>query len=767
VILLRKSLRDVRAMGIRALLMVLVVGVGLGAACGIRLALDDVRATRDAFYANQHLADLDVRLSGFVAPDTLLARARSAGAPVAETRLVLDGTVAGAQRTAAVVLGMDPQARLDRLAVVEGRALSDADPLGAVLEAGYAQHAGLHVGDDVDLTVRGTSLAVTVRGIVRSPEYLLATANPEYLIPQPGSLAVVFLPRGGLAAHLGLAGRVNDLVLDLPGGAAGFDAQVMTAGLPVAALTARSQQYSLRFTNADVRSFGVFVPVLGGVFAAVALLLIALSLRRMVHAQRRELGAMLAIGYRRRAVVATVLLPAVVLAVPGAVVAALTTLGVAWLVAADYALAVGFPTVTTHVGPIPLLAAVAALVVAAVAAVLPGVAVTRLTPAAAMHGDTGRFAPPAWLSRLTRLGDSSLTYAARSLLRHPWLSAATVVSLAAAIGLGVAMNIVARSTDTAVDAAFGGQGWTASVDLARPLPTDRATALARTAGASAVEPTAQGPGRVTLAGRGADVQVVGLAGTPQLQRLQLTSGALPAQGDVVLGEQTAATLHAAVGDTVRLATAGGGGTLTVSGIVRSLAADRAYLTFDDAASFLGAPGQTDAMLVSASAGAVSALRNDPAVARVTTLGAARSGMHDLVTELTALIDTLLAISLGVGGLFLGSSLAMSFLDRAGEFATLRALGHGRRRIVGTVVAEALAQAAVAGVLAVPAGLLVAWPLSAEIGAAWFRIGLHPAPWDFAWVIALAVVLAVLVALASAGQVLRIDIARTVRARLIG
>ncbi|MFZ0834939.1 MAG: hypothetical protein WAM92_18070, partial [Mycobacterium sp.] len=78
--LLRKALRDVAAMGARALLLVLVIGAGVGTAGGIGLALRDVQASRDAFYQDQALADLDVRLSRTVPAAVLTERARTASA---------------------------------------------------------------------------------------------------------------------------------------------------------------------------------------------------------------------------------------------------------------------------------------------------------------------------------------------------------------------------------------------------------------------------------------------------------------------------------------------------------------------------------------------------------------------------------------------------------------------------------------------------------------------------------------------------------------
>lgn len=769
-ILLRKSLRDVRAMGIRAVLLILVIGGGIGMAGGIKLALQDVQATRDGFYQHQHLADLDVRLSETVPSGVLVTRAHRVGATTAETRLVYDGTAStGSRRTAAEVLGMKPAARLNRLSITAGRQLSDADPLGAVVDAGYAGKVGLRVGDHLRITIAGHPFTVGVRGLARSPEYLLATADPQYLIPQPGSLAVVFVPRAGIASVLGTTGRANDLVVDFPGGASPARDQMVATGLPVARLTPRSEQYSLRFTDADLHSFRLFVPILGAVFAVVGLLLIGLSLRRIVHSQRRELGTLLAMGYRRHSVLATALLPAALLAVPGALAAVAMTIGVARLVAGTYASAVGFPDLVSTFDPGTLGEAAGVAVGATVlAAALPAWTLLRLRPAVAMRGDQAvRFAMSDWLRRSTGAAGPSVTYATRSVARRPLLAAATILSLAAAIGLGVAMNLLIGSTNQAVSATFAKQRWTATVDFARPMPTADAVNLAHGAGARAAEAVVQGPGRLEARGKGVGIELVGLPASPRLQRFDLTTGQLPARGQVLLSEQTAQALGATSGDALRVVTANGSRPMIVSGTARTLAAEQSYVPYQDAASLLGLSGQSNSMFVTASNTIVGRLVDRPEIARVTTLAAARRGMHELVGELTGLIDVLLIISLAVGGVFLISSLALSFLDRQGEFATLRALGYGRRRVTTILGTESVGETVVAGALSVPAGLLIAWPLAARIGQAWFRIGLHPSPSDFVLVIALALVLASLVALQATRRVLHLNIARVVRARLIG
>jgi len=771
-LLARKAVRDVRAMGLRALMVVLVIGAGAGTATGISLALHDVRKTRDAFYSDQALADLDVRLRRPVAAEVLRTRAREVGAPVAETRLIADGDalLGEAGVRSAEVVGMRIGSRLDRLALLDGKPLSKRDPRGALIEADFADRAGLGVGDRLRLRIEGRTLAVRVRGIARSPEYLLASANQEYLLPRRGSLAVAFLSRSSLQAALGAGGRANDLIVDLPPGTTPAAARRIAAGLPVAQLTPRDRQFSLLFTNADIQSFSTFTPVMGGVFAIVGFLLVLLSLRRLVHSQRRELGAMLALGYRRGTVALTVILPAAMLAAAGAALSIGVAIAIGLLVASEYSRTVGFPELHATLAPAPLLIG-AGLAVAAtlVAAALPAWRLTRLRPTEAMRGDApGSFAVPAWLGRATAGAGLALAYATRTLLRRPLLTGATVLSIAAAIGLGAAMNVVLTSTDDAVDSTFASQRWTHSADLARPLASARARALARGAGARAVETVAKGPARlVAPGGSSADTDLVAIQARRPLQRLEISDGGPPSPGAVAISEQTAATLDAGVGDRLTVATPHGRAGVRVAGIVRTLANAQTYMLREDARPLLGTGGKATSLLIAGDSRTADRLRGDPAVARVTSRAAAQRDAHDLVSELTRLVDVLLAISLGVGALFLVSSLTLSYLDRQGEFATLRALGHGRRQIAAIVGGEAFAQTLVAAALSFPLGLAIAWPLSKRIGDAWFRIGIvFDAP-DFAFVIVPALALALLAAAHAVRRVLRLDIARVVRARLVG
>lgn len=766
----RKAYRDLRAMGLRAVLIVVVIGAGPGTAAGIALAMHDVEATRDEFYSRYALADLDLRLRGPLPSAQLRRRAHEVRARRSEVRLILDGTAMhGGARTTAEVVGMPDGAPLNRLAVTAGRGLDPESPRSVAVDADYAERVGIGLGDQLKLRVGGRAFSMRVGGLARSPEYLLATANPDYLVPQRGSLAVVFAPRGSLQRLTGLRGHANDLAVDLRGGGNGTAARRLAAGLPAARVTPRSRQYGRRLTEADIHSFSIFAPVMGIVFGVVGLLLIALSLRRLVSSQRRELGALLAIGYPPRTVVGSVMLLALALALLGAALAVGATIGVARLVTNQYASAVGFPGFLHPLAFGPLaLAAGLAVAATLLAALLPAYRLSRLDPIEALRGESvGAFELPRWLRRLTALGPPALTYGLRGLLRRPLLSVATVLSIAGAVGLGAALNILVSSTNSSVDAAFADQGWTHSADLSRPLSDGTATALARRAGAERAEATVKGPAELRGGGVGVGAQLTGLPRRSALLRLDLTSGIGPAPQRIVLSEQTADKLGVEPGDPLALRTSERKTILRVAGVARTLATEQVYLPRSEAARLLGLPGRSTSVLIAGSAADASRLRADPAVARVTSKASALAAERELLDELTGLISVLQAISLGVGALFLVSTLALSYLDRRGEFATLAALGYGRRQIGAAIAGEALTQTLLAAALAVPLGILIASPLSQRIAEAWFEIGLHPKAPSFLLVIVPALGLALLAAAHATRRALRLNIAATVRARLIG
>jgi len=120
------------------------------------------------------------------------------------------------------------------------------------------------------------------------------------------------------------------------------------------------------------------------------------------------------------------------------------------------------------------------------------------------------------------------------------------------------------------------------------------------------------------------------------------------------------------------------------------------------------------------------------------------------------------LALGVAILFVVTSLTLSVLEREGEFATMEALGFGRRTLRRVLIYEAAIQMVGAVIFAGPLAFAIAVYLNGRMSQVWFEIPTHGRPSDFVTVLLPALLLAPLGALPGIRHVLTIDIAETVR-----
>ncbi|MFC7813972.1 MULTISPECIES: ABC transporter permease [unclassified Streptomyces] len=200
---------------------------------------------------------------------------------------------------------------------------------------------------------------------------------------------------------------------------------------------------------------------------------------------------------------------------------------------------------------------------------------------------------------------------------------------------------------------------------------------------------------------------------------ELTDGAAPQTGEVVLGADAARAAGAGVGDTVTLETADGRAGFRVSGLAEAGPGDTAeegvgggataWFADAEASVLAGHPGKADAIAVTADDGA------DPdALAAAVEKSLAGSGAGVLTGDdrgevedhgLAYAKETLFAVGGSFGGIATlvavftaAGTVALSVGQRSREFALLRAVGATPRQIRRAVAAEALLVAPLAGVL---------------------------------------------------------------------
>jgi ABC-type antimicrobial peptide transport system permease subunit len=689
--------------------------------------------------------------------------------------MVIPGTIkTKTTETAALLVGMSPRAELDQLDVLNGRGISSLTREGAVIESDYAHEHHVAIGEYIDVTAFGFTGPLKIEGIGRTPDSLFASADPQYFVLQRGSLAYVFVPLkvAQRTAHA-LAGAhsagADDLLMDFPPGRMETREQILTHGEPVNQIVPRRQQFGFRATKLNLSALASLTPVLTAVLSTVAVLLIAVTVMRLVQSQQRELGTMLALGHKRFSVVIAAVLPAMILGLLGAMLAIPVCVAVAKLVASQFSTSYGFLAVPTKLtAASAALAGGLAIGTTMIAVIFPATRLIRLSPSQAIRGATGTpHQLPAWLRSTTGMAGTAWAYGVRNVLRTPIRSTLTVLSLGGAIGLGIALHIVASSVQSANDNWFAQQTWTDTVLLQKPTLEPAALQIGNTAHARQVEPIVSGSIQLAdRSGRLGEVDIVGTPPTPRLEAIGLPNESIKA-GTTFASMQLMTQFGLHIGERLILTGPHKKLTTVIAGTANTLAEEDCYVPLATAQALLGQNNKITSLLVAGGTRTASILRKSVNVSKVVDKSTVKAGVDRIISQLKVLINVVMYIGLAVGALFLISSLAMSVLERQSEFAVLHALGWSKHEIATIVITESVVLTASGAIVASVLAPAIAAPLMHQISAAWFHISYDLRLTDFLVVIVPALVLAILVALQTSARVGRLDIARAVRARTTG
>ena len=300
-----KMCRDLRYMKWRALAIILTVASGVAVYAGFYMGVKSLFWTRDSIYRELHFADLEVR---FLPDDArnLPDLSRLEGVTRLERRLVFPGIVRPPGKTPITVIMTSleaPTPGIHSFKFLAGGPFR-ADELDAiVIDASLATYHGYKVGDTIDVKVGEAVYHRRVVGIAITPEYFVSTSNPTYFIPERGSLGFIFGNLEAMSDALGFT-LINDLVfLFDPSADPALVKQRALARLRklnVEQVSPRDRHFSYQYVQMQLDSTRVFIPALVTVLMALTFIVVSINVSRMIAAERREIGGLMALGYGPR-----------------------------------------------------------------------------------------------------------------------------------------------------------------------------------------------------------------------------------------------------------------------------------------------------------------------------------------------------------------------------------------------------------------------------------------------------------------------------------
>ena len=231
-------------------------------------------------------------------------------------------------------------------------------------------------------------------------------------------------------------------------------------------------------------------------------------------------------------------------------------------------------------------------------------------------------------------------------------------------------------------------------------------------------------------GQGAPTLAFNWSTVPELNQFTLVEGAAPQGRQVVVDKGTADDNDLAVGDTVRVLTQAGAEEVTISGVAtfgdsNSLAGANIVLFETSVAQELvGKPGKFEQIAVVGQDGVSQQQVVDdiaavlPAGTEAIT-GAAitdenQSDVADQLGFFTTFLLIFAGIALFVGSFIIYNTFSIIVVQRSREMALLRAIGAGRRQVLGSVMLEALVVGLLASAVGIVAGIALAFGLKAAL-----------------------------------------------------
>ena len=289
----------------RSLTIALSIACGVAVYAGVDMAVKSLFTTRDILYSRMHFADLEIQ---FLPEDinNLPDITGIAGIARVERRLMFPGTILLGEHKkilGVIVFLESVQSKINTLELVAGGPLHQDDLQSAVIELSLARYHGLKVGDTVLVKVGEKIYDNTIKGIAISPEYLTISANPDYFIPEKGTLGVVFGNLKRVDDALGFT-MVNDLIFTF---AEGVDETALKteivnrlSKLSIEKVISGKEHFSYRFMQMDLKALANYVPAFVIILVGMSFLITLLTFNRMVDQQRKQIGTLFAIGYERQ-----------------------------------------------------------------------------------------------------------------------------------------------------------------------------------------------------------------------------------------------------------------------------------------------------------------------------------------------------------------------------------------------------------------------------------------------------------------------------------
>ena len=302
--LLKKLFRTLWQYKAQFISMVIMVALGIGVFLGFNVEWYSLEVNTSEIYNATGFADFRILSDkGFSAED--LEAVKSIDRVEDATRF-LSMNVTVKDDTDTLALTVSENMDVSGILVLEGEPYSADDPDGFWLSDSYAAANGISAGDSLTLTWQGITVSGTVRGLVKSSEYLICLPDSTQMMPDYSSYGYVYispamLDRSIPALYRAVAGSLYHQInvkssLDKAAFVEAADRALGNTRL----ILSKDETVSWAEAQGEVNEGKTMASILPVLFLAIAILTMVTTMHRICASEKTQIGTLKALGFRDR-----------------------------------------------------------------------------------------------------------------------------------------------------------------------------------------------------------------------------------------------------------------------------------------------------------------------------------------------------------------------------------------------------------------------------------------------------------------------------------
>ena len=302
--LLKKLFRTLWQYKAQFISMVIMVALGVGVFLGFHVEWYSLEVNTREIYDATGFADFRIyNDKGFSEKDLEAVKAIPG---VEDATRFLSLNVAVKDDTDTLALTVSENMNVSGVLLMAGEPYDEQDPDGFWLSDSYAAANGIGIGDQLTLTYQTITVQGTVKGLVKSSEYLICLPDSNQMMPDYSSYGYVYispamLDRAIPALYKMMIGSLYHQInvkstLDKAAFVAAADQALGSTRL----ILSKDETVSWAEAQGEINEGKTMASILPVLFLAIAILTMVTTMHRICASEKTQIGTFKALGFKDR-----------------------------------------------------------------------------------------------------------------------------------------------------------------------------------------------------------------------------------------------------------------------------------------------------------------------------------------------------------------------------------------------------------------------------------------------------------------------------------